>query len=152
MAPHNDYSGIGGLKIISAEMSELLYPIMIDHHEMRPILWVMVKQWEAQGIRIKVGPMILRWRTCRDGVEPTIWTVGGNARYWWRQFSRKPRDRSARFCSAKGYMEIKPGEAWVGVSSGGGGSVILLRGRPLQYVTTFETVSLAWKLQRMFMA
>ena len=25
------------------------------------------------------------------------------------------------FCSAKGYMEISPGETWVGVSSGGGG-------------------------------
>ena len=117
-------SGMGGLKIISAEMSELLYPIMIDHHEIETDSMGHGKTMGGAGIRIKVRPYDtpMACHNTGDGCSnPPFGLLGGTPGIGGGNFRENLETGQRDFCSAKGYMEIKPGEAWVGVSSGGGG-------------------------------
>jgi len=117
-------SGMGGLKIISAEMSELLYPIMIDHHEVEKDSMGHGRTMGGTGIRIKVRPYDtpMACHNTGDGCSnPPFGLLGGTPGIGGGNYRENLETGHRDFCSAKGYMEIKPGEAWIGVSSGGGG-------------------------------
>jgi N-methylhydantoinase B len=114
-------SGMGGLKIISAEMSELLYPIMIDNHEIETDSMGHGKTMGGTGIRIKVRPYDtpMACHNTGDGCSnPPFGLLGGTPGIGGGNFRENLSTGHRDFCSAKGYMEIKPGEVWVGVSSG----------------------------------
>ena len=117
-------SGLGGLKIISTEMSELLYPIMMDHHEIEPDSMGHGETIGGVGIRIEVRPYDtpMECHATGDGASnPPFGLFGGTPGIGGGNY-REDLDSGHRdYCSSKGYMRIDPGQIWVGVSSGGGG-------------------------------
>jgi len=117
-------SGLGGLKIISTEMSELLYPIMIDHHEIERDSMGHGATIGGAGIRIRVRPYDtpMACHNTGDGcANPPFGLFGGTPGIGGGNYRENLATGHRDYCSAKGYLEIKPGEVWVGVSSGGGG-------------------------------
>jgi N-methylhydantoinase B len=117
-------SGLGGLKIISTEMSELLYPITIDEHEIETDSMGHGATMGGAGIRIRVRPYDepMACHNTGDGcANPPFGLYGGTPGIGGGNYREVIATGHRDFCSAKGFLEIKPGEAWVGVSSGGGG-------------------------------
>lgn len=117
-------SGMGGLKIISTEMSELLYPIMIDHHEIETDSMGQGETMGGTGIRIEVRPYDtpMECHATGDGADnPPFGLFGGTPGIGGGNYRENLVTGIRDYCSSKGYMLIKPGEMWVGVSSGGGG-------------------------------
>ena len=123
-------SGLGGLKIISTEMSELLYPIMIDKHEIEPNSMGLGETIGGAGIRIEVRPYDtpMDCHATGDGASnPPFGLFGGTPGIGGGNYRENLETGHRDYCSSKGYMKIEPGTSWVGVSSGGGGY-----GNPLQ--------------------
>ena len=117
-------SGMGGLKIISTEMSELLYPIMMDHHEIEPDSMGHGRTIGGAGIRIKVRPYDtpMECHATGDGAaNPPFGLFGGTPGIGGGNYREELDSGHRDYCSSKGYMLIEKGQAWVGVSSGGGG-------------------------------
>jgi len=117
-------SGLGGLKIISTEMSELLYPIMMDHHEIETDSMGHGETMGGTGIRIEVRPYDtpMDCHATGDGAaNPPFGVFGGTPGIGGGNY-REDLDTGHRdYCSSKGFMKINPGQMWAGVSSGGGG-------------------------------
>jgi N-methylhydantoinase B len=117
-------SGMGGLKIISTEMSEMLYPIMMDHHEIETDSMGHGETMGGTGIRIEVRPYDtpMECHATGDGAaNPPYGLFGGTAGIGGGNYREYLDSGKRDYCSSKGYMKIEPGEMWVGVSSGGGG-------------------------------
>ena len=117
-------SGLGGLKIISTEMSELLYPIMMDHHEIEPDSMGHGETMGGVGIRIEVRPYDtpMECHATGDGASnPPFGLFGGTPGIGGGNYRENLESGHRDYCSSKGYMKIEPGNMWVGVSSGGGG-------------------------------
>ena len=117
-------SGLGGLKIISTEMSELLYPIMMDHHEIEPDSMGHGETMGGVGIRIEVRPYDtpMECHATGDGAaNPPFGLFGGTPGIGGGNYRENLESGHRDYCSSKGYMKIEPGNMWVGVSSGGGG-------------------------------
>jgi len=117
-------SGLGGLKIISTEMSELLYPIMVDHHEIETDSMGHGETMGGTGIRIEVRPYDtpMECHATGDGAaNPPFGLFGGTPGIGGGNYRENLSSGHRDYCSAKGYMKIEPGQMWVGVSSGGGG-------------------------------
>ena len=117
-------SGMGGLKIISTEMSELLYPIMMDHHEIEPDSMGHGRTIGGAGIRIKVRPYDtpMECHATGDGAaNPPFGLFGGTPGIGGGNYREELDSGHRDYCSSKGYMLIEKGQAWIGVSSGGGG-------------------------------
>jgi N-methylhydantoinase B len=117
-------SGMGGLKIISTEMSELLYPIVMDHHEIETDSMGHGETMGGTGIRIEVRPYDtpMECHATGDGAaNPPYGLFGGTPGIGGGNYREVIEDGHRDYCSSKGYMKIEPGEIWVGVSSGGGG-------------------------------
>jgi len=117
-------SGLGGLKILSTEMCELLYPFMIEHHEIETDSMGQGKTMGGTGNRIEVKPYgtPMDCHVTGDGASnPPFGVFGGTPGIGGGNY-RETLDSGHRdYCSSKGYMQIDPGQRWVGVSSGGGG-------------------------------
>jgi N-methylhydantoinase B len=123
-------SGMGGLKIISTEMSEMLYPIMMDHHEIETDSMGHGETMGGTGIRIEVRPYDtpMECHATGDGASnPPYGLFGGTPGIGGGNYREYLDSGKRDYCSSKGYMKIEPGEMWCGVSSGGGGY-----GDPLQ--------------------
>lgn len=117
-------SGMGGLKIISTEMSELLYPIMMDHHEIETDSMGHGETMGGCGIRIEVRPYDtpMECHATGDGAaNPPFGLFGGTPGIGGGNYRENLESGKRDYCSSKGYMLIEPGQMWVGVSSGGGG-------------------------------
>ena len=117
-------SGLGGLKIISTEMSELLYPIMIDRHEIEPNSMGLGETMGGAGIRIEVRPYDTPmdcYATGDGASNPPFGLFGGTPGIGGGNYRENLQTGHRDYCSSKGYMKIEPGASWVGVSSGGGG-------------------------------
>ena len=117
-------SGLGGLKILSTEMSELLYPIMIDRHEIETDSMGHGKTMGGPGINIAVRPYSapMDCHVTGDGAaNPPFGALGGTPGIGGGNYREDLATGHRTYCSSKGYLEIKEGEVWVGVSSGGGG-------------------------------
>ncbi|HCU90108.1 MAG TPA: hypothetical protein DGR97_09195 [Gammaproteobacteria bacterium] len=117
-------SGLGGLKIISTEMSELLYPIMMDQHEIETDSMGHGNTMGGAGIRIEVRPYDtpMECHATGDGAaNPPFGVFGGTPGIGGGNYRENLDGGHRDYCSSKGYMRIEPGDRWVGVSSGGGG-------------------------------
>ncbi len=117
-------SGLGGLKIISTEMSELLYPIMMDQHEIETDSMGHGNTMGGAGIRIEVRPYDtpMECHATGDGAaNPPFGVFGGTPGIGGGNYRENLDSGHRDYCSSKGYMLIEPGDMWVGVSSGGGG-------------------------------
>ena len=117
-------SGMGGLKIISAELTELLYPILIDYHEIEKDSMGHGRTMGGTGIRIKVRPYDtpMDCHNTGDGAaNPPFGLQGGTPGIGGGNYREDLSTGHRDYCSSKGYLKIEKGQAWVGVSSGGGG-------------------------------
>ncbi len=117
-------SGMGGLKILSTEMSELLYPIMIDHHEIETDSMGHGRTIGGAGIRIAVRPYSapMDCHVTGDGADnPPFGLFGGTPGIGGGNYREDLTSGHRTYCSSKGYLKIDEGQVWVGVSSGGGG-------------------------------
>ena len=105
-------------------MSELLYPIMMDHHEIEPDSMGHGRTIGGAGIRIKVRPYDtpMECHATGDGAaNPPFGLFGGTPGIGGGNYREELDSGHRDYCSSKGYMLIEKGQAWVGVSSGGGG-------------------------------
>ena len=117
-------SGLGGLKILSTEMCELLYPFMIDYHQIEPDSMGHGRTMGGAGIRIVVRPYgtPMDCHVTGDGASnPPFGVFGGTPGIGGGNYRENLATGHRDYCSSKGYMKIEAGEVWVGVSSGGGG-------------------------------
>ena len=117
-------SGLGGLKIISTEMCELLYPFIIERHEIEPDSMGNGKQIGGAGINIVVRPYgsDMDCHVTGDGAaNPPAGLFGGTPGIGGGNYREDLAGGHRTYCSSKGYMKIEEGQIWVGVSSGGGG-------------------------------
>jgi N-methylhydantoinase B len=117
-------SGLGGLKILSTEMCELLYPFMIDRHEIEPDSMGHGRHVGGAGINIVVrpygGPM--ECHVTGDGAaNPPAGLFGGTPGIGGGNYREDLATGHRTYCSSKGRLTINEGEVWIGVSSGGGG-------------------------------
>ncbi len=117
-------SGMGGLKILSTEMCELLYPFMIDRHEIETDSMGHGRTMGGAGINIVVrpygGPMDCH-ATGDGAANPPFGLFGGTPGIGGGNYREDPETGKRTYISSKGYLKIEDGQAWVGVSSGGGG-------------------------------
>jgi N-methylhydantoinase B len=123
-------SGMGGLKILSTEMCELLYPIMIDRHEIETDSMGHGTTMGGAGINIVVRPYDspMDCHATGDGASnPPFGLFGGTPGIGGGNYREDLETGRRTYCSSKGYLKIEEGQTWVGVSSGGGGY-----GDPLQ--------------------
>ena len=117
-------SGLGGLKILSTEMCELLYPFMIDYHEIETDSMGHGETMGGAGNRIEVRPYgtPMDCHVTGDGAaNPPFGVFGGTCGIGGGNYRETLESGHRDYCSSKGYMQIDPGQIWVGVSSGGGG-------------------------------
>ena len=117
-------SALGGLKIGSVEVHELLYPLMVDYCQIETDSMGQGKTMGGAGIRVGVQPYGAPMHCYGSGdgaANPPFGVFGGTCGIGGGNY-RETLDTGHRdYCSAKGYMQIDPGQIWVGVSSGGGG-------------------------------
>jgi len=130
-APHADgwplvmtLAASGGLKILSVEMTEMLYPVLVERMEIEPESMGHGKHIGGPGINIGVrsigGPM--ECHLFGDGASnPPHGVLGGTPGIGGGTYKENRLTNARVYCSAKGHLVIEPDEVWVGVSSGGGG-------------------------------
>jgi len=117
-------SGMGGLKILSTEMSELLYPFMIDRHEIETDSMGHGTTMGGAGINIVVRPYSapMDCHATGDGASnPPFGLFGGTPGIGGGNYREDLATGHRTYCSSKGYLKIEEGQTWVGFSSGGGG-------------------------------
>jgi N-methylhydantoinase B len=115
---------LGGLKILSTEMSELLYPIVIEKHEIETDSMGHGKTAGGPGVNIVVRPYgaPMDCHVTGDGHDnPPFGVFGGTPGIGGGNYREDLATGHRTYCSAKGYLQIAEGQTWVGVSSGGGG-------------------------------
>jgi N-methylhydantoinase B len=117
-------SSMGGLKILSTEMCELLHPFMIDHHEVETDSMGHGNTMGGAGINIVVrpygGPMDCH-ATGDGAANPPFGLFGGTPGIGGGNYRDDVATDHRTDCSSKGYLKIEEGQTWVSVSSGGGG-------------------------------
>ncbi len=117
-------SSMGGLKILSTEMCELLHPLMIDHHEIETDSMGHGTTMGGAGIHIAVRPYgsSMDCHATGDGTaNPPFGLFGGTPGIGGGSYREDLESGHRTYCSSKGYLKIAEGQVWVGVSSGGGG-------------------------------
>jgi N-methylhydantoinase B len=115
---------LGGIKTMSVELSELLYPFRIEIMETEPES-MGFGQWNGgPGVRTVVRPVHgdMTVITFGDGYDnPPHGVLGGTmgigGGQWWEGSDGGTRT----FSSACGTVRVPKGGAWTGVSTGGGG-------------------------------
>jgi len=117
-------AGFGGLKSLSVEQIELLYPIFVESMEIEPDSMGHGASIGGPGVRLIVTPRgeEMDCVTYGDGCRnPPHGILGGYPGIGGGQYV-EDRDSGKRiFVSSSGNVKIRSGEAWVGVSTGGGG-------------------------------
>ncbi len=131
-APHADgwplmmtLSASGGLKSLGVEMSELLYPMLVERMEIEPDSMGHGKHRGGAGINMALrsisGPM--ECHLFGDGASnPPHGVLGGTPGIGGGNYRESQTTGVRAYCSAKGHMTISADETWVSVSTGGGGN------------------------------
>jgi N-methylhydantoinase B len=122
--------GAGGLKVQSIEQIELIHPLLVEQMEIEPESHGYGTHNGAPGTRFAVRPIAgaMHCITFGDGCEnPPHGIVGGSFGAGGGCFVENRTTGRRRFTSASGLVHVATDEAWVGVSTGGGGW-----GTPLQ--------------------
>jgi len=117
-------AGMGGLKILSVEMSELLYPIRIDRQEIATDSMGHGKHIGGPGVDIVIHPTsgAMECNLFGDGsANPPYGVIGGGAGIGGGSCKESLTTGKRTYCSSKGHLVIGDDEFWAGTSSGGGG-------------------------------
>ncbi|MGH8596337.1 MAG: hydantoinase B/oxoprolinase family protein [Gammaproteobacteria bacterium] len=117
-------AGMGGLKILSVEMSELYHPVLIEHMEVEPDSMGHGRHIGGPGIRLSVRPIDapMDCHLFGDGQEnPPHAVAGGTPAIGGGNYKENLVSGSRTYYSTNGNLTITEAERWVGVSSGGGG-------------------------------
>jgi N-methylhydantoinase B len=117
-------SASGGLKSLSIEQMELLYPMLIEQWEVDTNSSGLGASIGGAGTRFAVrpthGPLIAV--EFGDGrANPCHGVLGGTAGSGGGAYIESRATGKRRFVSATGEIEVGRDDLWVGVSSGGGG-------------------------------
>lgn len=117
-------AAMGGLKAPSLEMTELLYPILIEKVEIEPDSMGHGKHIGGPGINITVRPVggPIECHLFGDGAaNPPHGVMGGTPGFGGGTYKENRTTGQRTYCSAKGHLVVNEDEVWVGVSTGGGG-------------------------------
>jgi N-methylhydantoinase B len=117
-------AGMGGLKILNVEMSELHHPVLIESMEIEPDSMGHGKYMGGPGIRIVVRPVDgpMECHLFGDGQEnPPHGVVGGTPGIGGGNYREDRKTGKRTYYSTNGNLEVSEDQVWIGVSSGGGG-------------------------------
>jgi N-methylhydantoinase B len=117
-------AGMGGLKILSVEMSEMLYPVRIDKQEIGTDSMGHGKHLGGPGVDIRITPTsgAMECNLFGDGSSnPPFGVLGGTYAIGGGSYKESLTTGKRIYCSSKGHLTIGADEIWVGHSSGGGG-------------------------------
>jgi len=117
-------SASGGLKSLSIEQIELIYPILIEHWELEPESMGYGQSIGGPGNRFVVKPIRGPLNTVEFGdgrANPPHGVLGGQPGFGGGAYVESRTTGRRRFVSATGEIRVDMDEVWVGVSSGGGG-------------------------------
>ena len=123
-------AGMGGLKILSVELCELLYPMRIDRQEIAADSMGHGKYHGGPGVDVKMTPTsgAMLCELFGEGQSnPPFGAMNGTPGIGGGSYRENIRSGKRIYYSSKGRMVIEDGEFWAGISSGGGGY-----GDPLQ--------------------
>ncbi len=126
-------AGMGGLKILSVEMSEMLYPMRIDRQEINTDSMGHGKTHGGPGVSIQISPTsgAMECNLFGDGqLNPPFGVMGGMQGIGGGSYKENLSTGKRTYCSSKGRIIIAEDEVWVGESSGGGGYGIALKRDP----------------------
>jgi N-methylhydantoinase B len=116
--------GAGGLKVQSIEQLELIHPMLVEQMEQEPESQGYGTHNGAPGTRFAVRPMTddMGAITFGDGCEnPPHGIAGGTPGIGGGAYVENRTTGVRRFTSASGAVRVGTDEAWIGVSTGGGG-------------------------------
>ena len=123
-------SASGGLKSLSVEQIELIYPILVEHWQLEPESMGYGHAIGGPGNRFVMRPRadplsVVEYGDGRS--NPPHGVLGGTPGFGGGAYVENRTTGKRRFVSATGEILVEMDEVWVGVSSGGGGY-----GDPLQ--------------------
>ncbi len=123
-------AALGGLRILSIEMLELLHPMVVERMEVEPDSMGQGKNIGGPGVNIVIRPVDgpMECHLFGDGASnPPHGVLGGTPGIGGGNYKENRTTGQRTFCSAKGHLTLSDNEVWIGFSSGGGGY-----GDPLQ--------------------
>lgn len=115
---------LGGIKTMSVELIELLYPFRLETMEIEPESMGLGRWCGGPGTRAVVRPLHgdMTTITFGDGYDnPPHGVLGGTAGIGGGQWVQGPDEPHRIFGSACARLEAPRSGVWVGVSTGGGG-------------------------------
>jgi N-methylhydantoinase B len=116
-------AGMGGLTSAAIEEIELLYPIRVEQNEIETDA-MGAGQWiGGPGLRTRYRPIAggMEWHGFGEGLKNPPHGVNGGTMSPGGGIFVEHADGTRTFTSSAGQIPIAEGEAWEGVSSGGGG-------------------------------
>jgi N-methylhydantoinase B len=114
----------GAIKIQATEQIELLYPLRIEQMEIEPDSMGLGRWIGGAGTRFTVRPLAgaAECVTFGDGIaNPPHGVFGATPGHGGGAYVEDATSGRRRYVSAAGRVDMAEGEAWVGVSTGGGG-------------------------------
>lgn len=116
-------AGMGGLTSAAIEEIELLYPIRVEQNEIETDAMGAGKWIGGPGLRTRYRPIAggMEWHGFGEGLKNPPHGVNGGRMSPGGGIFVEHADGTRTFSSSAGQMPIAEGEAWEGVSAGGGG-------------------------------
>ncbi len=117
-------AGMGGLKILSVELSELLYPLRVDRQEIATDSMGHGEFIGGPGVDIQITPTSGPTDANMFGdtnVNPPYGALGGTQAIGGGCYKENLKTDKRTYCSSKGHLVLEADEIFVGFSSGGGG-------------------------------
>ena len=117
-------AGMGGLKIMSVELSELLYPFRIDKQEIAADSMGHGRFHGGPGVDIQVAPTsgTIQCELFGEGqANPPFAVISGSPGIGGGSYKENLKTGKRTYFSSKGRFTIGADEVWIGTSSGGGG-------------------------------
>jgi N-methylhydantoinase B len=114
----------GGMRAQAVEQIELMYSMTVEQMEIEPDSMGFGRWIGGPGVRLRIRPSqgAIELITHGDGCEnPPHGTLGGSPGIGGGHFVESESTGRRRFVSAMGHVRVDPDEAWIGVSTGGGG-------------------------------
>ena len=115
---------MGGTKILSVEMSEMLHPMRIDRQEIGTDSMGHGEHLGGPGVEIQITPTsgAMECNLFGDGQSnPPHGVLGGTQAIGGGSYKESLKTGKRTYCSSKGRIIIEEDDIWVGYSSGGGG-------------------------------
>ena len=126
-------AGMGGLKIMSVELTELLYPFRIDKQEIATDSMGHGKHIGGPGVDIQIAPIAdsMQCELFGEGqANPPFSVVGGTPGIGGGSYKENLETGKRTYFSSKGRFVLSENDVWVGRSSGGGGYGDVLEREP----------------------